>query len=72
MYKNYNVVKNADKPPGVVLGILERFCSFSRFLFSMSWSPDLFLFALVLNGLVGSIEKPGLTTVPEDVEAKDG
>jgi len=66
---NYNVVKNADNPPGLVSGILERFCSFSRFFSRISCSLNFLLLALVLKGLLGLIDEPKLET--KELEAKD-
>jgi len=63
------VVRNADNPPGLVSGILKRFCSLSRFLLSMTCSVDFLLFALVLNGLLGLME---LAAVPEEVDGLVG
>ena len=59
--------KNADNPPELVSGTLERLCSFSRFFFSMSRSVNFFLFSLVLNGLLGLVVE-----LTDEVEAKDG
>jgi len=59
------VDKNADNPPELDSGILQRLCSFSRFFFSMSRSLNFLLFSLVLNGLLGLVE------LAAEVEAKD-
>ena len=62
---SYNVDKNADNPPELVLDILECLCSFSRFFFSMSRNVDFLLLSLVLNGLLG------LVMLTAELEAMD-
>ena len=57
--------KNADNPPELVSGTLERLCSFSRFFVSMLRNADFLLFSFAFNGMLG------LAELTAEVEARD-